>query len=211
MVYPNLKFPKRLGRPSFYTNFVQTIDGKVAVLKNPKDYWPIGSKKDYKVLLELRSYADCLVHGKNLSTLFGEITLKNLNNSEFKNQRTKMGKTSDLPYYIVTNQPKGFKFTNPSCFVVKGDLKKLSYDLYKKGYQNVLVEGGPTLLASFLKEGLLDEIFLTISPKIFGNKNSSTLTLVEGYLFPKTSIKELTLLSVKRIGNELFLRYRIEK
>lgn len=73
----------------------------------------------------------------------------------------------------------------------------------------MLIEGGPTILASFLKEGLIDEIFLTIAPKIFGSKYPSTLTMVEGYLFPKQSIKKLKLLSVKPIGNEIYLRYQI--
>ena len=80
MLYPNLKFPKVLKRPFFYTNFVQTVDGKVGVGKSElQGYWPIGSKKDYEVLTELRAYADCLIHGGNLAREFGEQTLKSIN------------------------------------------------------------------------------------------------------------------------------------
>ena len=71
MFYRNLKFPKIKNRPFFYTNFVQTVDGKVQVLKNTKDYWPIGSKLDHEALLELRAYSDCLIHGSNLAKEFG--------------------------------------------------------------------------------------------------------------------------------------------
>ena len=190
MFYPNLKFPKVKNRPFFYTNFVQTVDGKVSV-REP-GYWPIGSKQDYKILTELRAYADCLIHGKNLYKEFGTVAKKNIQKEEFKSLRINLGKNPNLPY--ITG---------------KHDLKKLSKDLYKKGYRNVLVEGGPTLLGSFLKEGLMDEVFLTIAPKIFGSENNVTLTLVEGQLFPEDKTKDLQLLSIKQIKDELFLRYRV--
>ncbi len=176
MFYQNLNFPKTKGRPFFYTNFVSTVDGKVS------GYWPIGSRNDYKVLMELRSHADVLVHGKNLYKQFGEITKKSLS------------KLPNLVYYPVATH------TSP---------RKLAAEFYKKGYRNVLVEGGPTLLGSFLKENLIDEIFLTIAPKIFGSKTGTTLTLVEGILFPQDKIKKLKLISIKQAKDELFLRYRV--
>lgn len=179
MFYQNLNFPKLKSRPFFYTNFVATLDGKVAVRK--KGYWPIGSKIDRQILLELRSYADCLIHGKNLAREFGKATKKSLSKHH-----------PHLPYLVVTTR-------NLSDLVLK---------LHKKGYKRVLVEGGPTLLTSFLKEDLIDEIFLTISPKIFGSEAGITLTLTEGYLFPPDKIKKFKLLSVKKAGDEVFLRYR---
>lgn len=193
MFYPNLKFPQIKGRPFFYTNFVQTVDGKVGVKKD--GYWPIGSKLDYQVLVELRSYADCLLHGKNLASQFGEITKKSIQKKEFKDLRKKLGKSKDLPYITVSTR----------------DLEKMADDLYKKGYRHILVEGGPTLLASFLKANLIDEIFLTITPKIYGSETGKTLTLVEDYLFPKNAIKNLSLLSVKKAEHELFLHYKVKE
>ncbi len=206
MLYQNLKFPKIKGRPFFYTNFVQTLDGKVAVKGEP-DYWPIGSEIDYQVLLELRAYADALIHGKNLAGEFGAITAGTLQKNDFKKLRDSLGKSLILPYYVVTHDRT---VTHRMYNSTNLNLTSLAKDLHKKGYQNILVEGGPTLLASFLKENLLDEIFLTIAPKIYGSKPGKTLTLVEGCLFPKKAIKKLTLLSFKKMGNELFLRYKVE-
>lgn len=196
MFYQKLRFPK-LKRPFFYTNFVQTVDGKVAVTRPSSEdkktgYWPIGSNTDYQILTELRAYADCLIHGRNLYREFGEITKKAIQKEEFRQLRKKLGKNPDLPYIAGTH-----------------DLKKLSNDLYKKGYKNVLVEGGPTLLGSFLKENLIDEIFLTIAPKIYGSKPYSTKTLVEGILLPPNKYK-LKLMSVLEIKDELFLRYALK-
>lgn len=175
-------------RPIFYTNFVQTLDGKTAV-KSP-GYWPIGSKKDYQMLLELRAKADVLIHGKNLYNEFGNITSENIKKLSFIKLRKKLGKNPDLPYYQATH-----------------NLKKMAQDFHKKGYKRVLVEGGPTLIGSFLKENLLDEVFITIAPKIYG-ASDKTLTLVEGILFKPNKIKEFKLISVKKVGDELFLRYR---
>lgn len=177
-------------RPIFYTNFVQTLDGKVAVKK--EGYWPIGSKKDYQKLIKLRAKADALVHGKNLYSEFGKLTVQNLKKPSFKKMRVKLGKNPELPYYQATH-----------------NLKKMAQDFYKKGYKHVLVEGGPTLIGSFLRENLLDEIFITIAPKIYGTEAGKTLTLVEGQLFPKNSTKKLSLLNFKAIKDELFLHYKV--
>lgn len=206
MFYPNLKFPKQSGRPFFYTNFVQTLDGKVSVLK--KGYWPIGSLKDHEVLDELRAYADCLIHGGNLAREFGEVTGESLEETAFKNLRKKLNKNPNLPYYVVTNHPEDFDFTHP-IWITDKKPNELSKELYKKGYTNVLIEGGPTLLGSFLKEDLMDEIFITIAPKIFGTDKNATKTLVEGILLPPEKIKNLKLLSMKKLDSEVFLRYRV--
>jgi dihydrofolate reductase len=37
-----------------------------------------------------------------------------------------------------------------------------------KGHQQMLVVGGPHIATSFLKEQLIDELWLTFEPKIFG-------------------------------------------
>lgn len=211
MLYNNLRFTAVSNRPFFYTNFVQTLDGKVQVRKEGlpagrQGYWPIGSKLDHQVLEELRLYADCLIHGGNLAREFGEITLKSINQTSFKQQRQAKGKTAKLPYYVITHHPQSL--TDIKANIFSGKLLVLVNQLQQEGYQYVLVEGGPTLLASFFKEDLIDEIFLTIAPKIFGNQDGSTLTLVEGYLFPPDKIKRFKLVSVKQKGDEVFLRYR---
>lgn len=64
-------------------------------------------------------------------------------------------------------------------------------------------------MGSFLKDNLIDEIFLTIAPRIFGTEPGKTLTLVEGILFKPNQIKKLKLVSVKKAGDELYLRYSL--
>ena len=72
----------------------------------------------------------------------------------------------------------------------------------------VLVEGGPQILADFLAEGLLDELFLTLSPQIAGrDRTVSRPSLVEGKLFAPDGPLWANLTSLKRGSSHLFLRY----
>lgn len=238
MIYPDLVFPKKKDSPFFFTNFVSTLDGKVQILKKGSRYWPIGSETDFQTLLDLRAYSDLFIHGKN--TALGFNHLSRINSAEFRDRRKKLGKDQPLEYMIITTNPddglidllkndfrvKAYIVTTTSARISKHleslvnlirlgedkvDLKLLARFLFEKGFLNVLMEGGPTLLGEFLKEDLIDEVFLTIAPKIFGNKNGQSLTLVEGNLFNAEQIKKLHLISVKQHEDELFLRYGLIK
>lgn len=74
--------------------------------------------------------------------------------------------------------------------------------------QVVLLEGGPRLLGDFFAEHILDELFLTLAPQLAGRDSSAErLGLIEGRRFAPESPLWGTLLSVKRGGSHLFLRY----
>jgi diaminohydroxyphosphoribosylaminopyrimidine deaminase/5-amino-6-(5-phosphoribosylamino)uracil reductase len=49
-------------------------------------------------------------------------------------------------------------------------------ELSKRGIGHLLVEGGPTVLTSFLKEGLADEVVVYIASKILGAQGSADIT-----------------------------------
>jgi riboflavin biosynthesis pyrimidine reductase len=74
--------------------------------------------------------------------------------------------------------------------------------------QVILVEGGPRLLGDFFAEQLLDELFLTLAPQIAGRDASTERPgLVDGRLFAPEHPLWGSLISVKRGGSHLFLRY----
>ena len=54
----------------------------------------------------------------------------------------------------------------------RSNLYFLTCELPKRGVAQLLVEGGPTVIASFLKEQLADEIVVYITPKILGARGS---------------------------------------
>jgi riboflavin biosynthesis pyrimidine reductase len=71
----------------------------------------------------------------------------------------------------------------------------------------VLVESGPTSTTRYLAEGGVDELFLTRAPILVGRSASpATLALAEGLFFPPGSMRG-RLLSARRGGDTLFLRY----
>ncbi len=56
------------------------------------------------------------------------------------------------------------------------NLHFLIEELSNRGFSQLLVEGGPTVLTSFLRENLADEIIVYIAPKILGSRSSVGIT-----------------------------------
>ncbi len=76
----------------------------------------------------------------------------------------------------------------------------------------VLVEGGPHLLGDFLADRCLDELFLTLSPQVAGrNVEINRPSLVAGHQFAPDEPLWSRLVSLKRAGSHLFLRYALEQ
>jgi riboflavin biosynthesis pyrimidine reductase len=81
--------------------------------------------------------------------------------------------------------------------------------LRERGCAVILSEAGPTLFGSLLASGLVDELFLTVSPLLAGRAEAARLGLVEGVeLLPQTRVAA-TIRSVRTHGSHLFLRYRL--
>lgn len=78
------------------------------------------------------------------------------------------------------------------------------------GVRVALHEGGPKLLGAFLADGAVDELFLTLAPQLAGRADTMRRpALVEGYAFAAETAPWATLLSLKRAGNHLLLRYAL--
>jgi riboflavin-specific deaminase-like protein len=69
-------------------------------------------------------------------------------------------------------------------------------------------EGGGTLFRSLLCEGMVDEIYLTLCPRIFGGEQAPTLTGVAGEYLPKST--DCRLMEMEQAGGECFLRYQVQ-
>lgn len=76
-------------------------------------------------------------------------------------------------------------------------------DLEDEGYSEVVLAGGSLINSLFAEEMLIDEIIVTISPKIFGYGLS---------IFSQEISMDLELESVERIGRDLVcLKYKVLK
>lgn len=71
----------------------------------------------------------------------------------------------------------------------------------------VLLEGGPHLMGDFFAEGLVDELFVTISPLVAGRDGHERPGIVAGREFAPDAPIWSELVSAKRAENHLFLRY----
>ena len=74
--------------------------------------------------------------------------------------------------------------------------QELVQDLEKRGHQEVAICGGSTIYTMFMEAGLIDTLYLTIEPVVFG----SGMTL-----FNKPLEKHLQLESVKKLGDHTVL------
>ena len=79
--------------------------------------------------------------------------------------------------------------------------------LRERGHRRILTEGGPSLMGSMLAAGVVEQLFLTISPKLLGGGEGRPP------LSGETDLLEIalggTLLGVRRAGDYLFLRYGV--
>jgi riboflavin biosynthesis pyrimidine reductase len=83
--------------------------------------------------------------------------------------------------------------------------------LRARGDSLILSEGGPTAIAPFLEAGLVDELFLTLSPLLTGRiAGDRRLALVEGSDLVPGGPLGARLLGVRRDADHLFLRYELE-
>lgn len=70
-------------------------------------------------------------------------------------------------------------------------------------------EGGGMVLRSLLEANLVDEVYLTLCPKVFGSRTASTVTGQPGEFLPQSSRWKLR--QMQTIGDECYLRYRITR
>jgi riboflavin-specific deaminase-like protein len=89
---------------------------------------------------------------------------------------------------------------------------KAAFDWLQKKWKvkKILCEGGGELNTALIRQNLVDEIYVTFCPLIFGGRGAPTMADGVGV----KNVAEATRLrikSMKRIGQELFLVYRVQK
>ncbi|MGC8634152.1 MAG: dihydrofolate reductase family protein [Candidatus Limnocylindrales bacterium] len=243
-----LEVPLRPDRPAVLANFVETLDGIVALeVASPSGGGEISgfSEPDRFVMGLLRTLADVVVVGSGTV----RATPRDRWIAEavypagaplFARWRSALG-LSPQPATVVVSasgdlDPRHRGLSDPAVPVVLAtteagaalarsrgfgphvSIAALGSDtvspdallgfLAGRGVGVVLCEGGPHLLAQFEAAGLLDELFLTVAPQLLGRAaGSPRLGLLEGLALPPGPDRWLTLRSVRRAGDHLFLRY----
>ncbi|HEY1835899.1 MAG TPA: dihydrofolate reductase family protein [Candidatus Saccharimonadales bacterium] len=76
----------------------------------------------------------------------------------------------DRLYVVLTHHPENFAAEAVACRLefITASPKQVVEDIAKRGFKTLLVVGGSVVNTAFLKAGLVDELYLTIEPRIFG-------------------------------------------
>jgi len=82
----------------------------------------------------------------------------------------------------------------------RSNLHFLLAELSNRNITQLLVEGGPTLLTSFLRENLADEIIVYIAPKILGSQSSVGITKPMAELSQAVGLHKV---DIERFGDDV--------
>ena len=212
-------------RPRVIFSAAITLDGKLASRNGDSK---LSSKIDKIRVHKLRSKVDAILIGKNTvkidDPLLSVHNIKKKNpiriildsNATIRTSSRILKTCSKIPTIIVVtkkaqkkNLQKLEKF--PVQIVVCGNntvsIKKLLVALKKKGIKNILVEGGGATNWAFVKENLVDEAIITITPYLVGGMTATTLVDGDGFSTITKSIR-LKLKNVKKMKNEVILHYQ---
>ena len=85
--------------------------------------------------------------------------------------------------------------------------KALCWLRAKWGVKRLLCEGGGELNDALFRAGLVDELHLTICPKIFGGSNAATIADGEGFSRLAKAMP-LKIRSFRRVGDEVFAVFK---
>ena len=201
------------------TNFVESVDGVVAFPDAGGESGGIvsgGSEADRFLMGLLRACADAV--------LIGAGTLRAARNDlwfpesifpgaapSFAETRRALGLRERPTLYVVTGSGRidpDHPALREGAVVLRGKLEphEIVAALRRDGRRRILCEGGPGLFAELAAARLVDEMFLTLSPRLFGRWPGDARK-------PLTEKRDLAgapleLLSLRRHGSHLFLRYR---
>jgi len=225
--------------PFVYVNFAITADGKIAPAN--RVFKPFSSKADQELLMELRTRADAVMAGartvdrypvnlgpggkqrreKRKKLGFREYNLRVVvSGAGTLDANAQIFKHRFSPIIVLVSERisgRNLRKLQSLADEVKvcgrdevDFVKALRWLREKWHVKRLLCEGGGALNEALFRAGVVDEVYLTISPVIFGGRDAPTLADGKGveHLGDATQLK---LKSYRRIGDELFLVFRINK
>jgi riboflavin-specific deaminase-like protein len=212
-------------RPLVAVNFAATVDGRASIAGVSG---PIGSETDTAMLAGLRSRFDAVMIGAG--TMRAERYGRIVANEEKREKRERLGLPPDplmvivsgrldLPWdaslftagggriLIFTASEAEPPETPTKVEVIRHDkfvniVEALRYLRQEREIRALICEGGPGLHNQLEGAGFVDDLFLTIAPKLSGG---DAPRIIEGDL---PGITELQLAWLLEEDSELFARYR---
>jgi riboflavin-specific deaminase-like protein len=215
----------REDRPCLAMNFAATVDGRATI---GGVSGPIGSNTDTAMLAGLRTRFDAVMIGAG--TMRAERYGRIVPSQEKRERRERLGLPHDplmvlvsgrldLPWdaplftepgrvLIFTSSEAEPPETRASVRVVRHEERvdlaaALAHLRTERGVRCLLCEGGPRLHGQLESLGLVDDLFLTVAPKLSGSPDAPRI--IEGNV---QGIVPLELAWLLEEDGELFARYR---
>jgi riboflavin-specific deaminase-like protein len=222
-------------RPKVLINFALTVDGKISTANfTPTTFT---SPYDKKRLLEIRSLADAVMVGRG--TVEKDRMTMGMPDAELRKARKDRGQVEYPLRVILSGSGKldlnlpvfGQKFSPILLFTGSStenevpwpdhvrvyrserdwqDLDQVLSFLYAEyGVRTLVCEGGPTLVRALAERDLIDEIYATIAPKLFGGEHAPGLLGTSDAFLSASRAYRMVNLEVH--GDEAYLHYRRDR
>jgi riboflavin biosynthesis pyrimidine reductase len=215
-VYEQLEFPSSPeDRPWVFINMVATIDGKILSGERDENVMDLGSPTDHATMRFIESQADAVMIGAgSLRATVGlhypeRLMRLVVSASGTLDFGSKFFTSAPDKAWVVTG-PRGVEGVAGRAQTFDAgepiDWRRAMSWLRGLGVERLLVEGGSELNAALLAEDLVDELFLTVAPKI--KLGSGVPTYAGGQPLPRRGLLRFSLMSCLTHDDEVFLRYR---
>lgn len=215
-------------KPYIIINCAMSADGKIA-LPNKKQI-RLSSKEDIKRMYQLRNNCDAVLVG--IGTVISDDPKLTVKNKYVKNAKNPIRIVIDskcripLNSHVLDNTSKTYIATTQKCNRKFGlnieilkckknqdgmiDLNDLLHQLKNLGINKLMVEGGSSVIWSFLKLGFFNDIFVYLAPFIIGGKVTPTMADGLGINDEKSKIL-LDIVNIKKLGEGLLIHYQPKK
>lgn len=203
-------------------NMAATIDGHVA---HPTQPWNYGSREDRRRMDRLREWADAIiVSRKTLEHDNMDVSIRTKPQSK-RHPRPVIVMQTSRPLKqnlrVLQHGDRGGELwlsaagTKPALRELWPDLgypwdisyfsraKEIVESLKSRGYKNILLEGGPTLNGFFFSENLIDEVYVTLLPLLWGGTTTDR-TVITPQPIP---LERFRLKTAEKRKDEMFLKY----
>ena len=225
----NLPARARTDRPYTVVNFVASADGHAAF--RGRSRW-LSDDADRELFHGLREHVDAVLAGTG--TLRTERYGRMVRDPERRQRRAASGLSpeplscifsrsgdipTDIPLFadpqsrVVVFTPTGLDVTTlqAEVEVVRLDPGELTLTTMMRrlraahDVRSLLCEGGPTLFGALLQEDLVDELFLSLSPKLTGGGNAPAITTGAEL----AELRTMSLVWALELDGALYLRYAL--
>jgi riboflavin-specific deaminase-like protein len=221
-------------RPHIILNMAMSLDGKISTRDGAGPRF--ASKADQTRLREIRTQADAILVGAGTIIADDPTFTERGKYRELRLQRSltpnpikavvsgsgsvpetaRMFKPNDAPALVFTTEriPRARleRLRQVAEVHLVGEtevdfLRVIEILREAYGVKQLLIEGGGQVNFDLFRAGLIDEVYLTLCPKIIGGRDVPTIVKGDGFDFLK--MVDLELLDHRVIENEIFLHYRV--